>query len=86
MSDCDETLREIHTFLDGELSDDARHAITSHLDGCLDCLQAYDFHAELKQVVAAKCRDDEMPEGLLARLETCLGEDIDGDGVIGLGT
>lgn len=83
MADCDETLRELHHFLDDELSDEARHAITGHLDGCLDCLQAYDFHAELKQVVAAKCHSDEMPEGLLERLELCLGEDIDGDGRIG---
>jgi mycothiol system anti-sigma-R factor len=83
MADCNDTLRELEAFLDDELSDGARHAITSHLDGCLDCLQTYDFHAELRQVVAAKCRNDEMPDGLLARLEACLGEDIDGDGIIG---
>lgn len=83
MSDCNETLRELHAFLDDELSGEARHAIESHLGGCMDCLQAYDFHAELKVVVAQKCQSDEMPEGLLSRLEMCFGEDLDGDGSVG---
>lgn len=83
MADCKETLRELETFLDGELSDDARHAIESHLGGCTDCLQAFDFHAELKTVIHAKCASDEMPPGLIARLEECLGADLDGDGRIG---
>jgi mycothiol system anti-sigma-R factor len=83
MGDCRETLRELETFLDGELSEDAHHAIRSHLGGCTDCLQAFDFHAELKIVIHAKCASDEMPDGLVARLEQCLGADLDGDGRIG---
>ena len=83
MADCNETLRELETFLDGELTEDAREAIQSHLGGCMDCLQAFDFHAELKTVIAEKCRNDEMPPGLMSRIEQCFGEDIDGDGQIG---
>ena len=83
MGDCQETLRELETFLDGELSDDAHLAITSHLGGCTDCLEAFDFHAELKTVIAAKCKNDEMPVDLLSRIEQCLGADLDGDGRIG---
>jgi hypothetical protein len=30
-----------------------------------------------------KCNNDEMPEGLLARIEMCFDTDFDGDGVIG---
>ena len=56
-ADCNETLRELEAFLDGELSDeDAGRAIRAHLEGCPDCLQAFDFHAELKAVIATKCR------------------------------
>ncbi|MCB0999002.1 MAG: mycothiol system anti-sigma-R factor [Ilumatobacteraceae bacterium] len=73
MADCNETLRELDAFLDSELSDESRVAIRAHLDGCPDCLQAFDFHAELKIVVAQKCRNDDMPAGLLARLEACFG-------------
>lgn len=83
MSDCNETIRELDTFLDDELSADARAQIRRHLDGCIDCLQAFDFHAELKIVIARKCNNDEMPPGLLARIEQCFDTDFDDDGVIG---
>lgn len=83
MADCNETLRELEAFLDGELSSDAQVSIHAHLEGCMDCLQAFDFHAELRTVVRDKCRNDEMPPTLLAKIEQCFGEDIDGDGVIG---
>ena len=83
MADCNETLRELHAFLDGELSEEAHAHIHVHLDGCTDCLQAFDFHAELKMAIRRKCSNDEMPAGLLQRLETCLNTDIDDDGSIG---
>jgi anti-sigma factor (TIGR02949 family) len=83
MADCNETIRELEAFLDGALSEDGHHAIHAHLEGCTDCLQAFDFHAELRSVIAAKCRNDEMPPGLLSRIETCFNEDFDGDGRIG---
>ncbi|MGZ4671154.1 MAG: zf-HC2 domain-containing protein [Ilumatobacteraceae bacterium] len=83
MADCNETIRELESFLDGELSEDGHHAIHAHLQGCPDCLQAFDFHAELRAVIAAKCRNDEMPPGLLSRIEKCFNEDFDGDGQIG---
>jgi anti-sigma factor (TIGR02949 family) len=83
MADCNETIRELEAFLDDELSDDSHHAIHAHLEGCTDCLQAFDFHAELRTVIAAKCRNDEMPPGLLSRIEQCFNEDFDGDGQIG---
>jgi anti-sigma factor (TIGR02949 family) len=83
MADCNETLRELEAFLDGEVPDEELVDIRAHLEGCPDCFQAFDFHAELKAVIATKCRGDEMPPGLLARIELCLHEDIDGDGRIG---
>ena len=83
MADCNETLRELETFLDDELGDDTRAAIQSHLGGCMDCLQAFDFHAELRTVISAKCQNDEMPPGLLSKIEMCFGEDFNGDGKIG---
>jgi mycothiol system anti-sigma-R factor len=75
MADCNDTLRELETFLDGELSEDQLCVIRSHLSGCTDCLQAFDFHAELKSVIAAKCRNDEMPPGLMDRIQSCFDLD-----------
>jgi mycothiol system anti-sigma-R factor len=83
MGDCNDTLRELESFLDEELSEGAHDAIRAHLGGCHDCLEAFDFHAELKTVIAAKCHTDEMPADLLAKIERCFGEDLDGDGKIG---
>lgn len=76
-NDCNDTLRELEQFLDEELSDGARQTIHNHLEGCPDCLQAFDFHAELKSVIAAKCHSDHMPPGLMAKIERCFGPDAD---------
>lgn len=83
LRDCAETLRELDVFLDGELSHHQQAAIRHHLDGCMDCLGAFDFHAELKIVIAQKCNNDEMPTDLLEKIERCFGTDFDGDGKIG---
>lgn len=83
MGDCEETLRELERFLDHELTGNAQKAIQAHIDGCLDCLHAFDFQAELKSIIAAKCQSDELPPGLLSRIEQCFGADLDGDGVVG---
>lgn len=83
MADCAETIRELEAFLDTALAPEVRAGIQSHLGGCNDCLQAFDFHAELRTVIREKCHNDEMPQGLLSRIELCLNEDFDGDGDIG---
>ncbi len=83
MADCNETLRELNAFLDEELSEEVRVHIHEHLDGCYDCLQTFEFHAELKLVVREKCNNDEMPPDLLSKIEMCFGADLDGDGTIG---
>ena len=47
--------------------------IQGHLDDCLDCLHVYDFQAELRVVIAKKCREQTVPPGLLDRVKDCLG-------------
>ena len=83
MSECEETLRELETYLDGELTGAQHDLVHRHLGGCLDCAQALDFHAELRVVIREKCRNDELPPSLVARIERCLHEDFDDDGHIG---
>ena len=65
------------------LTEDALLSIRAHLEDCPDCYQAFDFQAELKAVIAAKCQRDELPPGLLGRIEQCFQTDLDGDGRIG---
>ena len=75
MDDCEEILRDLYPYLDGELSEGARIEVQQHLDDCLDCLHVYDFEAELRQVIAKKCRENAMPPGLLERVRRCLEEE-----------
>ena len=76
MADCSETIKELDAFLDGELTDDVREQIHHHLGGCVDCHQAFDFHAELKLVIQRKCANEEMPPGLMDRIQQCFDTDL----------
>lgn len=71
-SDCNDSLRELYTFLDGELTDDKRATISRHIDECSPCLEAFDFEAELRAVVAKRCHE-EVPESLRNRIAESLG-------------
>ncbi len=75
MPDCNETLRELQLFLDGELPPEESDHVLGHLDECLECYHAFDFQAELRQVIARKCRTEVMPPGLLERIQECLTPD-----------
>jgi len=74
MADCNEVLRELYHFLDGEIDSSRREHIAAHIEGCLDCLDVFDFHAELRMVVAQKCTES-IPEGLKARILEVLGNE-----------
>lgn len=64
---CDEALHELYTFLDGELTDDRRSRIRTHLDDCSPCLEVFDFEAELRIVIKHKCTD-QVPDALRQRI------------------
>jgi len=71
--DCEQALRTLYYFLDGELTYERRLAIQHHLDECSPCLEAFDFEAELKIVIARSCRD-QVPEGLRRRVADVLSK------------
>ncbi|MGH3025775.1 MAG: mycothiol system anti-sigma-R factor [Gaiellaceae bacterium] len=68
---CEEAIRELYTFLDGELTDERRSEIRSHLDECGPCAAAAGFESELRAVVASRCRD-RVPESLVERVAAAL--------------
>lgn len=87
MTDCNDSLRELQRFLDGDLDDVECAVVLAHLDECIECYHAYDFQAELRQVIAAKCGGDQLPTGLLDRLTDALAAAADEVGATGeLGT
>ncbi len=80
MADCTETLKELQTFLDAELPDERVTEILSHLGECVDCQGAYEFHAELKEIIRFKAQNDALPDGFLTRLANCFGDEVLPDG------
>ena len=66
-TDCSEAIHRLYHFLDGELNENTRGLIKQHLDECSPCLEAFDFEAELRVVIATRCREEVPPE-LRARI------------------
>ncbi len=68
---CDETIERLYFYLDGELTEHRRLEITRHLDLCGPCVGAYGFEAELRKVIANRCRDH-VPDALIDRVAEAL--------------
>ena len=79
--DCEEAIHTLYHYLDGELTEYRRVEIRQHLDDCLPCLEAFDFEAELRVVIARKCRDD-VPESLRERIAKALMHEREAGGGI----
>ena len=73
---CEQALQALYHFLDGELTEDRRAVIASHLDGCTTCLGAFDFEVELRQVIVSRVQD-RVPEQLRIRIARLIETDED---------
>lgn len=71
--DCREAAAELHTFLDGALTEERRALIAGHLDSCSGCFDAFEFHAELKHLISKRCQT-EVPTELRERIRVSLAE------------
>lgn len=65
--ECEEALRELYHYLDGQLTIERRTVIKTHIDFCGHCLSTYEFEFELRQVVSKRC-SDQVPDALKARI------------------
>ena len=79
MADCNETLKVLEQFLDNELATEKLEHLSIHLDGCVDCQQTFEFHAELRQIVRQAVQDEPLPEFLVDRIKECFGTDLTDD-------
>jgi mycothiol system anti-sigma-R factor len=71
-TNCEETLREIQRFLDGELEVDLTAAINRHIADCHPCGERAEFQRHLKALVAAKCGTETVPPALLDRITAAI--------------
>ncbi len=76
--DCSETLEELYSFLDGQLTDAKRAAIEQHLDDCPPCFEAYDFEAEIREYISQRCRE-QVPDDLKRRIAHALASETGGE-------
>ena len=65
--DCSDAVHTMYHFLDGELTPERKADIQQHLEQCLPCFEAFDFEAELRQLIAQKCRE-QAPDALRERI------------------
>lgn len=65
--ECSEAVEVLYHYLDGQLTEERRVLIKRHLDDCPPCLDAFDFEAELRIVIAHKCRE-RVPDDLRLRV------------------
>jgi anti-sigma factor (TIGR02949 family) len=56
--DCDEALRLLAAFLDGELPAEARTGVDRHLERCRSCFSRAEFERRLKAEIARLGRED----------------------------
>ncbi len=70
-ADCEETIERLYWFLDGELTEERRLAIRAHLDDCGPCLEVMGFEAEVRRLIADRCRD-RVPAGLRERIAAAI--------------
>src|ERR1700744_6149827 len=72
--DCEEAVHELYHYLDGELTEERREEIRIHLDWCGPCNGAADFEAELRKVIANRCKD-RVPDSLIRRVAEAIDEE-----------
>ena len=66
-TECEDAVSHLYDYLAGELDEVSMTTVTEHLERCSPCLEAFDFHAELKKVVAHQC-SEQMPDKLRTQL------------------
>jgi mycothiol system anti-sigma-R factor len=62
LSDCDDALHEVYSYLDQEVNWYRSWMIRRHLKGCPPCVQAYKFEQRLRIVVKERLHEDIPPE------------------------
>ena len=80
MADCNETLEELHRYLDQELPSARVNDILAHLKSCTDCQGTFEFHAEYRRVIREKALREEISPDFEQRLKSCFGDDVMGRG------
>jgi len=61
---CEDTLKEIERFLDGELDPNVQGVVSNHLSDCHPCMRRVEFRKSLKVMISSKCGGEAVPAEL----------------------
>jgi mycothiol system anti-sigma-R factor len=66
----------MYLFLDGEIPPSQLGDVQQHLDDCLPCLEAFEFEAELKEMVAKRCKE-QVPPHLYEKIRVSIRTELE---------
>ena len=72
--DCQQALKQIELFLDGELDPSLHAEVRQHLGACGSCTDHSEFQRHLKELLKAKCGCDQVPAHLVEQVSRLLHE------------
>lgn len=64
---CEEVIRELFSYLDGEVSPETRNAFDHHIEGCRSCFSRAEFERRLRQRINETV-EPEVPDELRNRI------------------
>ena len=79
---CEDAMRKLWDFLDGELAEDEREALKKHLEVCNRCYPAYDFQRAYLDYTRRLATREQAPSELRKRLFTKLLEQAEGEDAV----
>lgn len=74
--DCDDVLKQVWLFLDGELGEAEFEEIRVHITECGECGSRFEFQRRFLTLIEQKCQEGPLPDTLRQRLFKLL-EDTD---------
>ena len=69
--DCDEVMRQLFDFMDGEIEETADQEIHHHIDECRSCFSRVEFERVLKERVRGG-KDEALPDSLHDRITSLM--------------
>ena len=77
--DCEQALRELEAYLDGELGAPGRAEVERHLLGCASCFDRSEFRLRVREVVRRKCDvETDVPERVAIRIRRLISIEAEG--------
>jgi mycothiol system anti-sigma-R factor len=72
--ECEQALKRIELYLDGELAGLERSEVERHIGECTDCYGHSEFQRRLKDMLRETCGCKDVPQALVVRLQRLVAE------------